>query len=810
MIRLTLLRGIGLFDETGTSIDRVVQQPKRLAVLAYLALVGRGVGCQRDALFGLFWPELTARRARQALNSTTHFLRQQLGQEIIERRGPDTIGLASGALWCDAAAFLDAVDLDPEGALGLYAGDLLPAFFIGAGYEFDRWLDGERRRLRGLAADAAWRLARKAADAGDAHDVIRWARRLLELADNDEVMVEQVVALMARAGDRSGALEVYGRFASRLAEECPGAHPSTETLAIVERIRSGEPLPGVLPEPLTASVAHASSHTGFDRTADPARAHTQQGVIPPNGTATARRRGFVQARLALAGADRWAVGLVSGATLAAALLLTAAAHSSRVASRSAAVLPRIEIVRFAALDGSPATAQAAAVLTEAVVDRLARPRVLDVVEPLGDGRSAPGADLVARGSVTQSGSHLLVGVELIDGRAGTTVRTARFETVGDAVTSADSLAGRISELVQQTLRRQLRLRRIRESLHDARLYRLVQDVDEDRERADELRQQGHPDAAMRALANADTTLTVVERAVPTNADVRTLRANVLGSLAIAYLLPPTADRPRLRATLVQAVAEADSAMTLDSGSADAAEAFALTGKVYQLLMAVPADSSARMSARIERALHRAIAIDPLRPGAWTQLSLLLYLRGDYSGAYDAARHAYDTDAFGEHTQELLMRLSISAYEIGDDSASAQWCNEMARKLPRSSASAYCSLTVAARTGRPDASSLRRVWQLVDQGSRAPDADPLMPARLQMLAATALARAGASDSAEHVIARARAGAASDPELWLYEAEARLQLGERAIADSLVRQYVAIAPTERAGVLRSRRFRALGAG
>lgn len=86
----------------------------------------------------------------------------------------------------------------------------------------------------------------------------------------------------------------------------------------------------------------------------------------------------------------------------------------------------------------------------------------------------------------------------------------------------------------------------------------------------------------------------------------------------------------------------------------------------------------------------------------------------------------------------------------------------------------------------------------------------MGPRVQMLVAAAIARTGARDSAEHVIARASASAGTDREVWPFEAEARVLLGERAAADSLMRRYVALAPVHRVGLLRSRRFRPVRGG
>ncbi|MGH7505014.1 MAG: hypothetical protein ACRELX_05170, partial [Longimicrobiales bacterium] len=70
MIRLQFLGGVRLLDGDGHDIRAVMQQPKRLAVLAFLA-VARPRGPQRrDALVGLFWAESDEASARRSLSQT--------------------------------------------------------------------------------------------------------------------------------------------------------------------------------------------------------------------------------------------------------------------------------------------------------------------------------------------------------------------------------------------------------------------------------------------------------------------------------------------------------------------------------------------------------------------------------------------------------------------------------------------------------------------------------------------------------------------------------------------------------------------
>lgn len=238
MIRLQVLGTLDLRDGRGQPVDALLAQPKRLALLAYLALA-RPTGFQRrDSLVALLWPELDQSRARNALSQALHHLRRALGPETLVTRGDDEIAVADGELWCDARSFAAAFD---EGrindALEAYAGDLLPGFFIPDASEFERWLEDERQRLRRCAAVAAWRRADKSATAGDAQDATHWARYAAGLALDDEGSQRHLIALLAQVGDRAGAVRVFDELTQRLAAEY-GVEPSPETLELVRSLRS--------------------------------------------------------------------------------------------------------------------------------------------------------------------------------------------------------------------------------------------------------------------------------------------------------------------------------------------------------------------------------------------------------------------------------------------------------------------------------------------------------------------------------------------------------------------------------------------
>jgi DNA-binding SARP family transcriptional activator len=66
MIRVQLLGMVDLRADDGAQVDAVLAQPKRLALLAYLATAAPG-STRRDTLLATFWPELTGHTPRDLL-----------------------------------------------------------------------------------------------------------------------------------------------------------------------------------------------------------------------------------------------------------------------------------------------------------------------------------------------------------------------------------------------------------------------------------------------------------------------------------------------------------------------------------------------------------------------------------------------------------------------------------------------------------------------------------------------------------------------------------------------------------------------
>jgi len=238
VIALRLFGGLELRGSDGLQLDTVLTQPKRVALLAFLAAAAPHRFHRRDTLLGLLWPELDQEHARAALRQALHSLRRALHADVLTSRGDEEVGVDEQQLWCDVRAFRQALDADdPNGALDLYRGGLLEGFFLSGAPEFERWLEDERSRLRDQACKAAWTLAQRSKAEGDVRLTGQWARRAAALVPNDEEMLRRLITLLDELGDRAGAMQVYEEFARRVAGDYE-VKPAPETTALISSVRT--------------------------------------------------------------------------------------------------------------------------------------------------------------------------------------------------------------------------------------------------------------------------------------------------------------------------------------------------------------------------------------------------------------------------------------------------------------------------------------------------------------------------------------------------------------------------------------------
>lgn len=240
---LVELRTLGATDlrgpDGGAPLRDILRQPKRLALLAYLAVAAPPGRHRRDRLVGLLWPHMEPERARAALRRALYFLRRRLGEGVLVGKGSDEVGVDRSRLWCDAAALDRRVAGGRlEDALELYRGELLPGLRVDGAHGFERWLDRRRRELREAASGAAVSLATRARASGDAADEAKLLERALDISPEREPVLRDLLRALVRAGNRARALETFRRW-RRGRELEPGLPPSAETRELADRIRSG-------------------------------------------------------------------------------------------------------------------------------------------------------------------------------------------------------------------------------------------------------------------------------------------------------------------------------------------------------------------------------------------------------------------------------------------------------------------------------------------------------------------------------------------------------------------------------------------
>jgi DNA-binding SARP family transcriptional activator/TolB-like protein len=231
-------------DDDGTK--PLITQPRRLAILAYLALARpRGLH-SRDTLVALLWPESDQAAGRHALRNTLHAIRQALGDDVIVTAGDGLVGVDTKQITCDALELEEDLAAGRvEQAVTRYHGELLQGFHVSDAPEFERWLDGERRRFGDGVLAAAWSSAEKLRDLGDAKGALVAARRAVSIAPDDELSLRRLLEFFDAAGDRAAAIRAYEEFAARLKADYDG-EPSAETQALVRSLREKPSLEQVL------------------------------------------------------------------------------------------------------------------------------------------------------------------------------------------------------------------------------------------------------------------------------------------------------------------------------------------------------------------------------------------------------------------------------------------------------------------------------------------------------------------------------------------------------------------------------------
>lgn len=438
MIRLRLLGPPSLEREDESAVRSVLAQPKRFALLAYLAASHPLREQPRDTLLGLLWPELDGERARKALRQSLYGLRRALGRGVLTGKGQELVGVDPGRIWCDAAVFSVAVDegRDQE-ALELYDGPFLDGFHLSGAPEFERWVEVERRRMVAQAAAAAWRLVEAAEREGDRAEVRIWAERALELAPYDGEGVRRYLSLMGRLGQPAAAVRAYEAYAGRLAADLD-LQPSSDTAALVEQIRNRGAGSG------SATVRASEPRSGATgASAEGAVSTPDSDDEPPGEPSPVSSDGDAELPDVRSISPRGHRRLIAvAAILGFAALAYASLAALDVGAGSAGEAPPIRslaVLPLEDLTGDPEQAYLSAGMTEALIAELGELSALRVIsrtsvmgyEGTADGSpeiaSELGVDGLVEGSVLRSGDRVRIILRLVHGPTDRQLWSETFE-----------------------------------------------------------------------------------------------------------------------------------------------------------------------------------------------------------------------------------------------------------------------------------------------------------------------------------------------------------------------------------------------
>lgn len=229
--------------------DAAVQLRRRhsWALLAYLILTARPHS--REALATLLASEVTDEPARKLLRNALADLNEHGLSEFL------LVTRHSVAFNFDQPHTIDIIKLDELQVAGAAADpaalawaaehcdrELLAGLAVRDAPFFESWLIGEREYRRQQLMQAAQRLLERQLRDNQVKQAMTLARRLLSVEPWQESVHRQLMRLLARDGQLSGALEQYERCRHDLAEEL-GVEPQPETTALYHRLRAGPTAP---------------------------------------------------------------------------------------------------------------------------------------------------------------------------------------------------------------------------------------------------------------------------------------------------------------------------------------------------------------------------------------------------------------------------------------------------------------------------------------------------------------------------------------------------------------------------------------
>ena len=460
-----------------------MSQPKRLALLVYLATARPRGFHSRDALLGKFWPESDTAAARNSLRQSLHFLRRSLGDDMVISRGDREICLADTA-WCDATAFDVALGEGRfEDALRLYRGEFMPGFFIDEAPEAERWLEDERANRARMAVEAAWALVDREEARGEVRAAIVWARQAVVLNPLHEPATGRLIGLLDRAGEPAAAIEVFEELQRRLRAEYE-LEPSPEIVRQVEalRRRKRDAIQPAAPEPAKPAQPAAVTPAAPQRT-DYAEIYSsiagERGAVESRQPASKPVRTARKSRQLAVTASVLLVLAIGAATTVTLRDRSTAPSSTAVPARTIAVLP------FTNLSGSSDDEYFSDGITEEILNRLTAVEGLRVAarsssfaykgknEDVRVVGTKLGVATVLEGSVRKAGNRFKISAQLVNIADGMRIWSKTYDMrTNDVFEVQDRIALEIAAALELEIGAAAMRERLASTTKDAQAYDL--------------------------------------------------------------------------------------------------------------------------------------------------------------------------------------------------------------------------------------------------------------------------------------------------------------------------------------------------
>ena len=446
MFRLRVLGGFALEGPAGEVVP--LAQRRAEAFLAILAVCGE-LGCTRERLMALLWPDGDEHHTRHLVRNVLHVIRRSLGKDAVVARA-DGLYLEPSVVRSDVHDFTGSITTGAlSDAVSQYSGPLLDGFHVDGAPDFERWLDVERTRLGRQYEEALERLASQAERAELWDDAVLWWRRLVEHDPSNSRLVLRCAQATYATGDPVNALKALDAHVRWMREEID-LEPVPEVLSEIQRMRRSE-APDLEPD-RRRLVGNERSRVGESFTPPDRPVIDAQLVEGEPGGPSIVGPAVVPLPRRWPRWSKWAsLVVVAGAAAALPLVLRKRPASGPPVPRTAvAVLP------FQNLSTDSAHAFIARGLHDELLRRLAGISTLKVVDPssvLGYQDSMKPLRQIGRelgvGSIVEAtvqvvGTRLRVIVQLVDPATRTHLWGQRYDrTVDDALAVESDIARQV-------------------------------------------------------------------------------------------------------------------------------------------------------------------------------------------------------------------------------------------------------------------------------------------------------------------------------------------------------------------------------